>query len=202
MGKKGARALWCWDTKSPWRLHCAHQKLDPGQSRTDDSGWLITLSSEVINVVEKAKTLTAKEKTGEFKSQQERDQFSVALKNEEHHGHTRAISSIASWKEGFAYESHLYKKRKTQEIAHNTEEIFAQQFFNFMRKNPQYVVQMTSSEINLDLSATIQQPIALSSADSAPNGWHQGSHTLHGNVCQIFMWFEDRQGIMAPYNFE
>jgi hypothetical protein len=38
-----------------------------------------------------------------------------------------------------------------------------------MRKNPQYVVQMTSSEINLDLSATIQQPIALSSADSAPN---------------------------------
>jgi hypothetical protein len=38
-----------------------------------------------------------------------------------------------------------------------------------MRKNPQYVVQMPSSEINLDLSATIQQPIALSSGGSAPN---------------------------------
>jgi hypothetical protein len=41
-------------------------------------------------------------------------------------GRTRAISSIASWNEGFADESHLYKKRKTQEIAHNAEEIFAQ----------------------------------------------------------------------------
>jgi hypothetical protein len=38
-----------------------------------------------------------------------------------------------------------------------------------MRKNPQYIVQMPSSEINLDLSATVQQPIALSSAGSAPN---------------------------------
>jgi hypothetical protein len=31
---------------------------------------------------EKAKTLTAKEKTGEFKSPQERDQLSAALENE------------------------------------------------------------------------------------------------------------------------
>jgi hypothetical protein len=84
---------------------------------------LIASSSEVINVVEKAKTLTTKEKTGEFKSHRERDQLSAALENEEHRGHTRAISSIALWKEGFADESHLYKKRKTQEIAHNTEEI-------------------------------------------------------------------------------
>jgi hypothetical protein len=38
-----------------------------------------------------------------------------------------------------------------------------------MRKNPQYVVQMPSPEINLDLSVTIQQPFALSSAGSAPN---------------------------------
>jgi hypothetical protein len=72
-------------------------------------------------VVEKAKTLTANEKTGEFKSQCERDQLSIALKNEEHRGRTRAISSIASWKEGFADESHLYKKCKTQEITHNAE---------------------------------------------------------------------------------
>jgi hypothetical protein len=92
------------------------------------------LSSEVINVVKKAKTLAAKEKTGEFKLQRERVQLSAALENEEHCGYTRAISSIASRKGGFADESHLYKKRKTQEITHNTEETFAQQFFIFMRK--------------------------------------------------------------------
>jgi hypothetical protein len=78
-----------------------------GRSHTDDSGWLIPSSSEVTSVIEKAKTLAAKEKTGEFKSQRERDQLSVALKNEEHRGRTRAISSIVSWKEGFANESHL-----------------------------------------------------------------------------------------------
>jgi hypothetical protein len=86
---------------------------------------LITSSSEVTNVVEKGKTLAAKEKTDEFKSQRERDQLSVALKNEEHRGRTRVISSIASWKEGFTDESHLYKKRKTHEIVHNAEETFA-----------------------------------------------------------------------------
>jgi homospermidine synthase len=37
-------------------------------SRIDDSGRLITSSFEVTSVVEKAKTLAAKEKTGEFKS--------------------------------------------------------------------------------------------------------------------------------------
>jgi hypothetical protein len=72
------------------------------------------------------------------------------------------------WKEGFVDESHLYKKSKTQEIAHNTEEIFAQQFFNFMRKNPQFA-QDASPEINLDLGATVQQPFAPSSVGSAPN---------------------------------
>jgi hypothetical protein len=74
---------------------------------------LITSSSQVTSLVEKAKTLTAKEKTGEFKSQRERDQLSTALENEEHCGRTRAISLIASWKEGFVDESHMYKKRKT-----------------------------------------------------------------------------------------
>jgi homospermidine synthase len=47
-----------------------------GRSHADDSGQLITSSSEGTNVVEKAKTLTVKEKTGEFKLQQERDQLS------------------------------------------------------------------------------------------------------------------------------
>jgi hypothetical protein len=111
-----------------------------GHSRTDDSGRLIASNSKVTSVVEKVKTLTSKEKTGEFKSRRVRDQLSAALKNEENRGRTRAISSIASLKEGFVDESHMYKKHKTQEIAHNAEETFAQQFFNFMRKKPQYVV--------------------------------------------------------------
>jgi hypothetical protein len=38
-----------------------------------------------------------------------------------------------------------------------------------MRKNPQYVVQMPSPEINLDLGATVQQPFCPSRASSAPN---------------------------------
>jgi hypothetical protein len=62
----------------------------------------------------------------------------------------------------------MYKKRKTHEIAHNAEETFAWQFFNFMRKNPQYVVQMPIPEINLNLGATVQ-PFAPSSAGCAPN---------------------------------
>jgi hypothetical protein len=85
---------------------------------------LITSSFEVTNVVEKVKTLAAKEKTGEFKSQWERDQISATLENEEHHDRTRAISTIASWKKGFVDESHLYKKRKTHKISHNAEETF------------------------------------------------------------------------------
>jgi hypothetical protein len=64
-------------------------------SHTDDSRRLIPSSSEVTSVIEKAKTLAAKEKTVEFKSQRERDQLRIALENEEHRGHTRAISSIA-----------------------------------------------------------------------------------------------------------
>jgi hypothetical protein len=39
-----------------------------GCSHTDDSRRLITSSSEVTSVVEKAKTLVTKEKTDEFKS--------------------------------------------------------------------------------------------------------------------------------------
>jgi hypothetical protein len=59
-----------------------------GYSHTNDSGLLITSSSKVVGMVERVKTLTAKEKTGEFKSQRARDQLSAALENEEHRGHT------------------------------------------------------------------------------------------------------------------
>jgi hypothetical protein len=56
-----------------------------------------------------------------------------------------------------------------EEIVQNAEETFTQQFFNFKRKSPQYVVQMPSPKINLDLGATVQQPFAPSSVGSAPN---------------------------------
>jgi hypothetical protein len=59
-----------------------------GCSRTDDSGRLIASSSKITSMVEKAKTLAAKEKTGEFKSHQERDQLSATLENEKHCGRT------------------------------------------------------------------------------------------------------------------
>jgi hypothetical protein len=56
-----------------------------------------------------------------------------------------------------------------------------------MRKNSQYVVQMPTPEINLDLGATIQT-FALSSAGSTPNRDKYPvddikDHTLHTNVC-------------------
>jgi hypothetical protein len=86
-------------------------------------------------VVEKAKTLVLKRRLANS-SHNRRDQLSAILENEEHCGCTQAISSIALWKEGFADESYVYKKRKTHEITHNIEDTFAQQFFNFVRKPP------------------------------------------------------------------
>jgi hypothetical protein len=59
-----------------------------GHSHIDDSGQLIPSSFEVTSVIEETKTLIAKEKIGKFKSQWERDQLSVALKNKEHRGRT------------------------------------------------------------------------------------------------------------------
>jgi hypothetical protein len=95
-------------------------------------------------VIKKAKTLIDKEKTGEFTLQREKDQLSATLESKEYRGHTWVISSIASWKEGFMEDRHMYKKRKSHDEdvqpARINEEEFAQQFFNFMRKNPQYVV--------------------------------------------------------------
>jgi hypothetical protein len=68
----------------------------------------------------------------------------------------------------FVDESHLYRKHKTDESTHKNEEAFAHQFFNFMRKNSQYIVQMPIPEINLDLGDAVQS-FAMSSAGSAPN---------------------------------
>jgi hypothetical protein len=142
-----------------------------GRSHMDDNGQLITSSSEVTEVIKKAKTLVDKEKTGEFTLQCEKDQLSVALESEEHQGRTRAISSIASWKEGFMEDRHMYKKHKShdEDVHHaRINEDVAQQFFNFMRKNPQYVVQVHVLEINLDVDGVVQ-PFTSSSAGSAPD---------------------------------
>jgi hypothetical protein len=58
-----------------------------------------------------------------------------------------------------------------------------------MRKNSQYIVQMPTPEIILDIGATIQT-FALSSASSTPNRDKDKypvddikDHTLHTNVC-------------------
>jgi hypothetical protein len=56
--------------------------------------------------MENAKDLVTKEKTNEFKLWHQKEQLSAALKTEEHRGCTRAISSIASWKEGFVEDIH------------------------------------------------------------------------------------------------
>jgi hypothetical protein len=49
---------------------------------------LITSSSEVTEVIKKAKTLIDKEKAGEFTLQREEDQLSAALESKEYRGHT------------------------------------------------------------------------------------------------------------------
>jgi hypothetical protein len=78
-------------------------------------------------VIENAKDLITKEKTDEFKPQRHKDQLSAALDTEEHRGHTRTVSSIASWKEWFTEDIHMYKKRGRHDIdveSTNNEEQF------------------------------------------------------------------------------
>jgi hypothetical protein len=106
-----------------------------GRSHRDDKGQLVTSNSDITRVIENAKDLVTKEKTGKFKPQHQKDQLGAALETEEHRGHTRAISPIASWKEGFVEDIHLYKKCGRHDIeaeSTNNEEQFASQFFNFL----------------------------------------------------------------------
>jgi hypothetical protein len=104
---------------------------------------MVTSNSDITRVIENAKYLITKEKIGEFRPQLQKFQFSVALETEEHRGRTRAFSSIASWKEGFTEDIHMYKKRGRNNIdveSANNEEQFVTQFFNFMRKQPGIVI--------------------------------------------------------------
>jgi hypothetical protein len=67
-------------------------------------------------VIENAKDPVTKEKTGEFKPHRQKDQLSTALETEEHRGCTQAITSIASWKEGFTEDIHMCMKRGRHDI--------------------------------------------------------------------------------------
>jgi hypothetical protein len=106
-------------------------------------------------VIENTKDLINKEKTSEFKPQRQKDQLSAALETKEHRGHTRVISSITSWKEGFTEDIHMYKKHRRLYIdtkSTNIKEQFATQFLNLMRKHPDIVIsQVSAPQINLDI---------------------------------------------------
>jgi hypothetical protein len=57
-----------------------------GWSRIDDTGQLVTSNSDITRVIENAKYLITKVKTGKFKPQRQKHQLSAALKTEEHRG--------------------------------------------------------------------------------------------------------------------
>jgi hypothetical protein len=145
-----------------------------GQPHIDDKGQLVTSNSDITIAIQNAKDLVTKAKTGKFKPQRQKDQLSRALETEEHRGCTRAISSIASWKEGFVEDIHMYKKCGRHDIeleSANNEEQFAYQFFNFMRKHSKLIIsQVSVPQINLEVgTATPQVVPALSSARSTPD---------------------------------
>jgi hypothetical protein len=127
-----------------------------GRSHIDNNGQLITSNSDITRVIENAKDLITKEEIGEFKPQRQKDQLSTALETEEHRGCTRTISLIASWKEGFMEDIHMYKKHGRHDIdaeSANNEEQFVTQFFNVMRKHPDIIIsQVSVPQINLDIS--------------------------------------------------
>jgi hypothetical protein len=125
-------------------------------------------------VIENAKDLVSKEKTGECKLQRQKDQLNAALKTEEHRGRTRAASWIASWKEGFPEDIHMYKKHGRLNIdakSANNEEQIATQFYNFMRKHPDVIISLVYvPQINLDIDTAVPLVVpAPSSASSAPD---------------------------------
>jgi hypothetical protein len=183
VGYKPASPLW---TKKEQDL-CEARILNPlegctlrmrnwiwGRSHIDDKGQLVTSNSDITRVIENVKDLITKEKTGEFKLQHSKNQLSAALKTEEHRGRTWAISSIASWKEGFTEDIRMYKKCGRHDIEAtyvNNEEKFATLFFNFMRKHPDLIIsQVSIPQINLNIgTATPQVVPPLSSAGSAPD---------------------------------
>jgi hypothetical protein len=106
-----------------------------------------------------AKDFITKEKISDFNPLCQKDQLSAPLETEEHRGRTRVVSSIASWKEGFTEDIHMYKKHGRHDIdaeSINNKEQFATLFFNFMRKHPDIVISEVSvPQINLDISTAL-----------------------------------------------
>jgi hypothetical protein len=90
---------------------------------------LVTSNSDITRVIENTKDLITKEKASKFKPQRQKYQLSPAFETKEHRGHTRAISTIASWREGFSEDIHMYKKcgrhDTDAESTNNDEEQFA-----------------------------------------------------------------------------
>jgi hypothetical protein len=130
-------------------------------------------------VIENVKKIVTKEKICEFKPQRQKDQLSTALETKEHRGRMRAVSSIASWKEGFTEDIHMYNKHGRHDIdadAANNEYQFATQFFNFMRKHSDIVIsQVSVPQINLNISTAPPRAVpSPSSASSIPD--HQKYH--------------------------
>jgi hypothetical protein len=117
-GYKAAIPLW---TKKEQELHEA-RILDPlegctlhtrnyirGQSHIDDNRQLITSNMILLEWLKMPKIASLKRRSANSSR-------SVALETEEYRGHTWAISSIASWKEGFGEDIHMYKKRGRHDI--------------------------------------------------------------------------------------
>jgi hypothetical protein len=98
----------------------------------DDNGQFVTSNFDITRLIKNVKDLVTKENIGEFKPQHQKDQLSAALKTKEHRGRTRAVSSIALWKEGFVEDIHMYEKRGRHDIDANNEEQFTTQFYNCM----------------------------------------------------------------------
>jgi hypothetical protein len=77
---------------------------------------------------------------------------------------THELSSIASWKEGFMEDIHMYKKRGIHDIdaeSANNEEEFATQFFNFMKKHLDIIIsQVSVPQINLDIGTASLQVVS------------------------------------------
>jgi hypothetical protein len=74
------------------------------------------LGKEAVKKDVAKKEAAEREVTDEFMPQRQKDQLCATLEIEEHRGCTRAISSIASWKEGFTEDIHMYKKRGRDDI--------------------------------------------------------------------------------------
>jgi hypothetical protein len=136
------------------------------QSGIDDKVQLVTSNFDITRVIENA---------NEFKSQRLEDQLSTALKTEEHQGHTRAVSSITSWKKGFVKDICMYKKCGRLDIdakPTNNEEQFANKFYNFMRKHPDIIIcEVSIPQINLDIGTALPQAVPASLLISKSTMW-------------------------------